>query len=99
MELEVRLGILYGDLRRLGTEAEQHVRTAWSWRGSSMSELSSPLEVLVHISRDRSDFSSALAYVEEWSARGGRSPNCYWPHINQAHTYYLALRPEAARVR
>ncbi|AGC42335.1 hypothetical protein MYSTI_00986 [Myxococcus stipitatus DSM 14675] len=98
VELEVRLGILYGDLRRL-TEAEQHVRTAWSWARQLHEwelELTS-LEVLVHISRDRSDFSSALAYVEEWSARGGRSPNCYWPHINQAHTYYLALRPEAAR--
>ncbi|MCP3164979.1 CHAT domain-containing protein [Myxococcus qinghaiensis] len=99
VELEIRLGILYADLRRL-TEAEQHTRTAWSWaRQLQEWELElTALENLNHIARDRGDFSSAIAYVEEWSARGGRIiDTCYWPHINRAHTYYLALRPEAAR--
>ncbi|WP_426733284.1 CHAT domain-containing protein [Myxococcus faecalis] len=99
VDLELRLGILYAELRRL-TEAEQHARTAWSWaRQLQEWELElTTLELLVHISRDRGDFSSALAYVEEWTARGGRViDTCYWPHINQAHTHYLALRPEAAR--
>ncbi|MCE9672261.1 CHAT domain-containing protein [Myxococcus stipitatus] len=99
VDLELRLGILYADLRRL-TEAEQHARIAWSWaRQLQEWELElTALETLAHISRDRSDFSSALAYVQEWSARGGRINNtCYWPHVNMAHIHYLALRPQEAR--
>lgn len=101
VELELRLGILYAELRRL-TEAEQHARTAWTWARQLREwelELTS-LEILTHISRDRSDFSSARAYVEEWAARGGRkslSHTCYWPQSQLAHIHYLDMRPEDAR--
>ncbi|MCP3104460.1 CHAT domain-containing protein [Myxococcus sp. K15C18031901] len=99
VDLEIRVGILYAELRRL-TEAEQHARTAWAWaRQLQEWELElTALELLAHISRDRSDFSSSLAYVQEWSARGGRINNpCYWPQVNMAHIHYLALRPQEAR--
>ncbi|MCY1016943.1 CHAT domain-containing protein [Pyxidicoccus sp. MSG2] len=101
VELELRLGILYAGLRRL-TEAEQHARTGWTWARQLREwelELTS-LENLTHIARDRGDFSSARAYVEEWSARGGRkgaSLTCYWPQIHLAHIHYLDMRPEDAR--
>ncbi len=98
VELEQRLGILYAELRRL-TEAEQHARTAWAWARQLREwelELTS-LEILAHISRDRSDFSSARAYVEEWSSRGGRLNTCYWPQSHLAHIHYLDMRPEDAR--
>ncbi|MBZ4415399.1 CHAT domain-containing protein [Myxococcus sp. RHSTA-1-4] len=98
VELELRLGILYAELRRL-TEAERHAHTAWTWARQLREwelELTS-LEMLAHISRDRGDFSSARAYVEEWSARGGRFNTCYWPQVNLAHIHFLDMRPEDAR--
>jgi hypothetical protein len=98
VDLEQRLAILYGELRRL-TESERHARTAWTWARQLREwemELTS-LEVLTHVSRDRSDFASARAYIEEWSARGGRVNTCYWPQANLAHIHYLDMRPEDAR--
>lgn len=98
VDLEVRLGILYAELRRL-TEAERHARTAWTWARQLREwelELTS-LEMLAHISRDRGDFSNARAYVEEWSARGGRLNTCYWPQVNLAHIHFLDMRSEDAR--
>ncbi|WP_163990220.1 CHAT domain-containing protein [Pyxidicoccus caerfyrddinensis] len=98
VELELRLGILYTDLRRL-TEAEQHARTGWTWaRQLREWELElTALESLTHIARDRGDFSSARAYVEEWSSRGGRKNTCYWPRVNLAHIQFLDMKSEDAR--
>ncbi|WP_164008327.1 CHAT domain-containing protein [Pyxidicoccus trucidator] len=98
VDLELRLTMLYIDLQRL-TEAEQHARTAWTW-ARQLREWSlefTALETLVHAARSRNDFASARAYVEEWSARGGRNDDCYWSRVNLAHIYYLDSKLEASR--
>ncbi|MFP2910682.1 CHAT domain-containing protein [Pyxidicoccus sp. 3LFB2] len=98
VDLELRLAMLYIDLQRL-TEAEQHARIAWTWARQLREwglELTA-LEALLHAARSRNDFASARAYVEEWSARGGRNNNCSWLPTNRAHIYYLDAKLDAAR--
>lgn len=98
VDLELRTTMLYIELQRL-TEAEQHARIAWTW-ARQLREWSlefTALETLVNITRARNDFASARAYIEEWSARGGRNNDCYWPRVNLAQLYYLDFQQEAAR--
>ncbi|HZI16341.1 MAG TPA: CHAT domain-containing protein, partial [Myxococcus sp.] len=98
VDLELRLAILYEELQRLG-EAEQHARTAWTW-ARQLREWNlefSALEILHHISRSRNDFASGRAYIEEWSARGGRNGNRFWPRVNLAQLYYMDAQRDAAR--
>ncbi|MBU8896422.1 CHAT domain-containing protein [Corallococcus sp. M34] len=98
VDLEVKLGRLYVDLQRV-TEAERHARIAWAWARQlrEWNLESQSLEMLVHLTRSRSDFASARAYLEEWIARTGRDTFCYWPHVNLAHIHYMDQHPEDAR--
>jgi hypothetical protein len=98
VDLELRMTMLYIELQRL-TEAEQHARTAWMW-ARQLREWNlefTALEALVHVTRPRGEFASARAYVEEWSARGGRNYDCFWPHVNLAQLYYQDAQHEASR--
>jgi tetratricopeptide (TPR) repeat protein len=96
--LELRLAMLYEELQRLA-EAEQHARTAWTWARQlrDWNQEFTVLELMLGIARSRSEFSSARAYVEEWSARGGRGGDCYQAPVNLALIAYQDGRPEAAR--